>query len=191
MVSVSQDELSRILRLWNEQNIPGNPYPEVYKYLHPLVIGALDRSSSLSMRICQELLGFHMTDPAATHKISHELNYSYPAHSYPITAREARKLGLNVKDLGKEESDMLLRLNALYCQMTDPIVTDYDLENNHNHEICNILEARDKQVYYHVDKDWHYRKEERRWIVTNDKSGWRRVTMQKDGKWVPEPFAMR
>ncbi len=190
MVSVSQDELSRILRLWNEQKIPGNPYPEVYKYLHPLVIGALDRSSSLSMRICMELLSFHLNNKALAKKISHELNYSYPAHSYPITAREARKLGLNVRDMGAKEASLLQRLNAHYCQMTDPIVTDYDLENNHNHEICNILEAEGKQIYYHVDKDWHYRKEERRWIVTNDKSGWRRVTL-KDEKWTPEQFAMR
>jgi len=60
IVSVSQDEVSRILRLWKEQKVKGNPYPEVYRYLHPLVIGALDRSSSLSIRICQELLSYHM-----------------------------------------------------------------------------------------------------------------------------------
>ncbi len=60
IVSVSQDEVSRILRLWKEQQGKDNPYPEVYRYLHPLVIGALDRSSSLSIRICQELLSYHL-----------------------------------------------------------------------------------------------------------------------------------
>ena len=63
LVSVSQDEVMRILRLWKVQGKVGNPYPEIYKYLHPLVLGALDRSSSLSMRICQELLPILLPAP--------------------------------------------------------------------------------------------------------------------------------
>ena len=179
IVSVSQDEVSRILRLWKEQQSKDNPYPEVYRYLHPLVIGALDRSSSLSIRICQELLSYHMPTGKRAELISRKLNSTYPSHSYPITAREARKLGLNVRDLGTREASLLRELNALYSHMANPILTDYDQENHHNHEICNILEVRGRQIYYQVDKDWHYRKEERRWIATNDKSGWQRVTLEK------------
>jgi hypothetical protein len=190
VVSVSQDEVSRILRLWKEQHVKGNPYPEVYRYLHPLVIGALDRSSSLSIRICQELLSYHMPTGKRAARISRELNANYPSHSYPITAREARKLGLSVRDLGTREGALLRELNALYSHMANPILTDYDQENHHNHEICNILEIRDRQIYYQVDKDWHYRKEERRWIATNDKSGWQRVTL-KNKKWMPETFYIR
>jgi hypothetical protein len=190
IVSVSQDEVSRILRLWKEQRVKGNPYPEVYRYLHPLVIGALDRSSSLSIRICQELLSYHMTNPKRAEQISRQLNSTYPSHSYPITAREARKLGLNVRDLGAKEGSLLRELNALYSQMANPILTDYDQENHHNHEICNILEIRGRQIYYQVDKDWHYRKEERRWIATNDKSGWQRVTL-KNKRWETETFYIR
>lgn len=190
VVSVSQDEVSRILRLWKEQHVKGNPYPEVYRYLHPLVIGALDRSSSLSIRICQELLSYHMPTGKRAARISRELNANYPSHSYPITAREARKLGLSVRDMGAREGALLRELNALYSHMANPILTDFDQENHHNHEICNILEIRDRQIYYQVDKDWHYRKEERRWIATNDKSGWQRVTL-KNKRWVPETFYIR
>ena len=190
IVSVSQDEVSRILRLWKEQRVKGNPYPEVYRYLHPLVIGALDRSSSLSIRICQELLSYHLSNPKRAEQISRQLNSTYPSHSYPITAREARKLGLNVRDLGAKEAGLLRELNALYSHMANPILTDYDQENHHNHEICNILEIRGRQIYYQVDKDWHYRKEERRWIATNDKSGWQRVTL-KNKRWETETFYIR
>jgi hypothetical protein len=190
IVSVSQDEVSRILRLWKEQHVKGNPYPEVYRYLHPLVIGALDRSSSLSIRICQELLSYHMPTGKRAAQISRRLNSTYPSHSYPITAREARKLGLSVHDLGALEASLLRELNALYSHMAYPVLTDYDQENHHNQEVCNILEIRDRQIYYQVDKDWHYRKEERRWIATNDKSGWQRVTL-KNKKWVPETFYIR
>jgi hypothetical protein len=190
IVSVSQDEVSRILRLWKEQRVKGNPYPEVYRYLHPLVIGALDRSSSLSIRICQELLSYHMPTGKRAAQISRQLNSTYPSHSYPITAREARKLGLSVRDMGVREASLLRELNALYSRMANPILTDYDQENHHNHEICNILEIRERQIYYQVDKDWHYRKEERRWIATNDKSGWQRVT-EKNKRWTSETFYIR
>jgi len=190
VVSVSQDEVSRILRLWKEQRSKGNPYPEVYRYIHPLVIGALDRSSSLSIRICQELLSYHMPTGKRAEQISRQLNSSYPSHSYPITAIEARKLGLTVRDLGHREGDLLRELNALYSHLANPILTDYDQENHHNFEICNILEIQGHQIYYQVDKDWHYRKEERRWIATNDKSGWKRITF-KNKRWVPETFYIR
>ncbi|MDD2711241.1 MAG: hypothetical protein PHV34_24965 [Verrucomicrobiae bacterium] len=190
LVSVSQDEVMRILRLWKETQSKDNPYPEVYKYLHPLVIGALDRSSSLSIRICKELLGYHMKDQRRAERISRELNSAYPSHSYPITAREAIRLGLNIKPLKMEIETQLREINALYSTMAQPLLTDYDQQNYHNNEICNILESDGVQVYYQVDKDWHYRKEERRWVSLNDKSAWHRVTRQ-GGKWVNTTFYIR
>lgn len=190
IVSVSQDEVSRILRLWKEQKVIGNPYPEVYKYLHPLVIGALDRSSSLSIRICNELLGYHMTDKRRAEKISRELNSAYPSHSYPITAREATRLGLNVKKLSTPVEKLLRELNSFYSTMSQPLLTDYDQENYHNSEICNILETGNRQIYYQVDKDWHYRKEERRWVSLNDKSGWKNV-IRHGSRWQSQELFIR
>src|SRR5688572_13286516 len=67
LVSVSQDELLRVVRLWKESapkikpnsteiREPVNPYQALFSYVHPLVIGAVDRISSLSVRLCQEIL---------------------------------------------------------------------------------------------------------------------------------------
>ena len=56
-------------------------------------------------------------------------------------------------------------------------ITDYDEEHHHDNEITNILEGRDAQVLYQVEKDWHYRKEERRWVPMNDQSAWNRVVI--------------
>jgi hypothetical protein len=190
LVSVSQDEVMRILRLWKEQKSGGNPFPEVYKYLHPLVLGALDRSSSLSMRICRELLSYHISSPTKAMKISRSLNYEYPSHSYPITAREARRLGLNVRDLDPAVDTLLRDLNHVYAEMAHAKNTDYDTLNYHNGEICNILETVGRQVFYQVDKDWHYRAEEKRWVPMNDQSGWYLCT-ESDGKWTPEKFFIR
>ncbi|HXC35417.1 MAG TPA: hypothetical protein VNV43_06045 [Candidatus Acidoferrales bacterium] len=190
LVSVSQDEVMRILRLWKEQKGGANPYPEVYKYLHPLVIGALDRSSSLSMRICEELLSYHTKDRRRATRISRALNYNYPSHSYPITAREARKLGLVIRDLDPVADGLLRELNHLYSEMAHPRTTDKDPQNNHNEEICNFLEMTGRQIFFLVDKDWHYRQEEKRWISLNDESGWHLCTEQ-DGRWVPVRIFIR
>ena len=57
LVSVSQDELSRVLNLWNkENNVQTNPYHDLYQYIHPLVFGAVDRAGSLSIKLCTEIL---------------------------------------------------------------------------------------------------------------------------------------
>jgi hypothetical protein len=190
LVSVSQDEVMRILRLWREQKTNTNPYPEIYKYLHPLVIGALDRSSSLSMRICEELLNYHVANKARAARISKALNYDYPSHSYPITAREASRLGLNIRELDPSTDSLLRELNHAYAEMANPLLTDYDTMNYHNNEICNILEIVGRQVFYQVDKDWHYRKEERRWVPMNDSSAWY-VSRRKARRWQPEKFFIR
>ena len=54
-------------------------------------------------------------------------------------------------------------------------VTDYDALNNHDSQIYNIIEGRGIQIFYQSDRDWHYRKEERRWVTLNDRSAWRKI----------------
>ena len=175
LVAVSNDEVERVIRLWKEsagRTHSVNPYQELYKYLPPLVIGALDRASSLSLMLCREILGYHMKDKAKADRISRQLNSSYPAHQYPITSREARRLGLDVFDLDPELDELLQDLNLVYSEMGQRAITDFDEMNHHDNEITNILEGGALQVFYQVEKDWHYRKEERRWVPMNDVSAW-------------------
>lgn len=183
LVSVSQDELLRVVRLWRMSagNKTGpketevNPYQALYPHIHPLVIGAVDRISSLSIKICREILSFHMADADKVETLSRQLNESYPSHSYPITLREAKRIGLNAVPLAHSLNDRLLELNALYAEMGQKALTDYNEASYHSHEIVNIVEGRDVQVHFQNDKDWHYRKEERRWAPMNDQSSWRRL----------------
>jgi hypothetical protein len=183
LVSVSQDELLRVVRLWQGSVQTGqrpkdgdiNPYQALYPHIHPLVIGAVDRISSLSIKICREILSFHMHDAKKVDTLSRHLNEGYPSHSYPITLREAQRIGLNAVQLKPALNDRLLELNALYAEMGQKAVTDYDQTSYHSHEIINIVEGRNVQVHFQNDKDWHYRKEERRWAPMNDKSSWRRL----------------
>lgn len=195
LVPVSNDEVDRVIRLWREKVSRGagaavNPYQELYKYVHPLVIGALDRASSLSLQLCREILGYHMRDARKAERISRQLNSSYPAHQYPITAREARRLGLDVQEIPPAVESLLQELNLAYSEMGQRAITDYDEENHHDNEITNILECGGLQVFYQVEKDWHYRKEERRWVPMNDVSAWYRCRREK-GRVVKAKFHIR
>ena len=99
------------------------------------------------MRICQELLSYHVSSKAKAVRISRALNYDYPSHSYPITAREARRLGLNIRELDPAGGGSAARSKP--CRMPRwrrRILTDFDTLNHHNTEICNILEILGRQV---------------------------------------------
>ena len=183
LVSVSQDELLRVIRLWKASaatDSDANPYQALFQYVHPLVVGAVDRSSSLSIKICEEILAYHMKDARKRIRIANHLNSAYPSHEYPITLGEARRVGLNVKPLDTTINDLLLELNELHGEMGQRALTDYDELNYHSHEIGNIIEGSGVQIFYQRDKDWHYRKEERRWVPMNDQSAW--LKMERVGK---------
>lgn len=176
-VSVSLDELNRVIRRWRAEagDSSDNPYKSLYTYVHPLVIGAVDRAESLSVMLCQELLAYHIADEATAHQIAATLNTKYPSHSYPILLNEAAKIGLNVAPLPREINCLLLELNQLYSEMGQKATTDFDEIRAHGNEILNILETQGLQVFFQNDKDWFYRSEERRWITMNDNSSWRRI----------------
>lgn len=191
LVSVSQDELSRVLNLWNsESNGQNNPYHDLYQHIHPLVFGAVDRAGSLSIKLCAEILSYHMEDNEKALQISQHLNAHYPSHGYPITLREAQRIGLNAKPLDKDLNDLFSTLNNLYSQMGQRALTDYDENNYHDNEILNIMEANSIQIYYQNDKDWYYRSEERRYIPMNDNSSWYKIT-GLGTKFTPTAFQIR
>lgn len=191
-VKVSQDELQRIVRLWQGQagKDGQNPYQSLFGHVHPLVIGAVDRSSALSIRLCVDILSYHMKDAAKAEQISNTLNAAYPSHSYPILLREAHQIGLNASPLDDKINSLLLELNGVYSEMGQRASTDFDERNSHDNSILNIIESRGLQIFYQNDKDWHYRSEERRWVSLNDLSSWRKAE-KVDGKTVVSIFHMR
>ena len=176
-VSVSLDELNRVVKLWQAQGSDKseNPYQQLFQHVHPLVIGAVDRAESLSIMLCKELLAYHIEDEREAEEIAATLNSKYPSHGYPILIEEAKRIGLKVSHLSPEINTLLLELNELYSEMGQRATTDFDDTHAHGNEILNIWESTGVLVVYQQDKDWFYRTEERRWISLNDNSSWRRV----------------
>lgn len=176
-VSVSLDELTRVVRLWRSEKADSleNPYKSLFQHVHPLVIGAVDRAESLSIMLCKELLSYHIRDSSKVDTVAATLNSKYPSHSYPVLFEEAKRIGLHVSRMDPQINTLLLDLNELYSEMGQKATTDFDEMRAHGNEIINIQESSGVMVYYQQDKDWFYRAEERRWITLNDQSSWRRI----------------
>jgi ClpP class serine protease len=154
LTSVSQIELERVVKLWDgkKQKNDVNPYTELYKHIHPLVFGSVDRASSLSIKITTDILSYHLKNEKKAQRISDHLNSEYPSHSYPITFAKAKQIGLNVSLLDNDLNDDLLKLNALYSEMAQLSYTDYDELNYHDNEILKFVERPDAQMFYQKDK---------------------------------------
>lgn len=182
-VSVSLDELNRVIRRWREEasDSGANAYASLYEHVHPLVIGAVDRAESLSVMLCEEILSYHIEDERIAHDISRTLNSKYPSHGYPILIREAAKIGLNAVPLDPDLNKRLIQLHGLYSEMGQKASTDFDEVRTHSNEIINILETTGIQVFYQNDKEWFYRTEERRWITLHNNSSWRRHLTSDSG----------
>ena len=181
-VSVSLDELSRVIRLWRSEraDVAENPYKTLFQHVHPLVVGAVDRAESLAIMLCKELLSYHISEAASVDAIAEALNSKYPSHSYPILFEEAQRIGLRVEHMDPAINTLLLELNELYSEMGQKATTDFDEIRSHSNEIANIVETDGIQVYFQYDKAWFYRSEERRWITLNDNSSWRTIE-RRDG----------
>lgn len=176
-VSVNQNELDRVMKLWNKEKRKNekNPYKELYKYIHPLVFGAVDRASSLSIKLTNEILSYHMKDEEKINSISNHLNSEYPSHGYPITSLEAKALGLNVELLEDNVHEKLIELNHLYSEMAQRAYTDYNEYKYHDNQIFKVIETETTQVYYQKNKDMIWRKDDKQWVEANDKSSWVKV----------------
>src|SRR5690606_3236712 len=151
------------------------PWGALFEHVHPLAIGAVDRASSLSIKLCTEILSYHFEDHDRAAEIARVLNAEYPAHGYPITLREAQRIGLPAMPLDPEVDELLIQLGQAYAEMGQRADTDFDPRNYHSNEIRKIIETRALQLYYQVDAKWHYIEGERRWTSLNDRSSWREI----------------
>ena len=81
--------------------------------------------------------------------------------------------------MNEDVNAMLFELNEIYSEMGQSASTDFDEKSSHDNSILNILESSGMLIYFQLDKDWHYRSEERRWVALNEKSSWRKAEIVK------------
>src|SRR5271157_631803 len=179
--NVGQDELSRIVALWRKESKSEtvNPYAELWRYIHPLVIGAVDRANSMSLKLCESLLAYHMKDPALREKIATALTSAYPSHNYPILFQEAKEMGIPAIQMEQDLENILACLQQQYVEAGELRRIDHDQDHHHDHEIPTLAERTGQMVLFRNDHDWYYRSEERRWLPMHKRDGWYKAELRK------------
>ena len=191
LVAVSNDEVDRVIRLWKETRgrRPHRPPIRTRSCTStsiPWSWARLDRASSLSLKVCREILSYHLKDKAKgrPHRAAAQLRTTPPTSTRSPAARRAawasrRSTPSSTPAAGAEPR--VLRDGPARSRTTTRRTTTTTRSP--------ILERAGQQVLYQVEKDWHYRKEERRWCPMNDVSAWYRL--RRSGRVVKKKFHIR
>jgi hypothetical protein len=95
-------------------------YTALFDKVHPLAIGALEESWALAQQIGEQVLSTHMdptTRSAEIKAIVDRLSDHYKSHLYQISRREARAIGLPVRDATDAESEATWALFDAYTHL--------------------------------------------------------------------------
>lgn len=99
-------------------DVKKSPYTLLVEHVHPLVIGTIQRSLSLSRMLTTDILKTHMDDAARIETIVCDLNDKFPTHGYPISLSKARELKIQVDNLSEELNHKSLRFLKLLDKLS-------------------------------------------------------------------------
>lgn len=161
-VSVELQEIQHFLRLVRRESnqdgevkvYPVNSVELLSKHVHPVVLGAMERSSSFSRRLASDVLRLHEKDEAKIARIVDALTDDYPSHAYPISVDEAKRLGISAERADVELEQVLWEIeNGVKQVMFRMVSPTSELSREVTTNLVNIetlgcrsfLEARDEE----------------------------------------------
>ena len=95
-------------------------YTALFEKVHPLAIGALEQSWALAQQVSEGLLLTHMKGDGAAERVKaivDRLSDHYKSHLYQIGRREAREMGLPVRDATAAEAHAMWELYLGYMNV--------------------------------------------------------------------------
>jgi hypothetical protein len=175
-VSVEITEIQKFIELCNSTmssdkvtGIKESPYGLLSEYVHPVFIGAIQRSLSMSKLITTDVLKTHMDDEGRLNYIVDQLNDAFPVHSYPIILEKAQQLGIPAEAMSEETHDIataelenLRKITALKSDETEKEKTTYAIDA--------IFETQDQRTVYLSEKK--YSLVDRKWEEGTRKAGY-------------------
>lgn len=192
-VNVSVDQVKRVLKFLNEEGpaktetgVSEGSYRTLFKYLHPLALGEIDRYSSASELIAKRMMKMHpgsFENEEKINQIASHLVSGYPAHGFPILFQEAREIGLPVEKASKQLSDLLWNLTKVYDSVTRKTITNITPSFYHFEGFPVIIESLAKRTAHRYTYDKRFNPVMKRWQMENDNSRWVNISLSKtDGK---------
>ena len=185
-VSVSVDQVKRIIHYLQDEglshdengNIEG-AYRTLFKYLHPMALGEIDRASSVSLMIAKRIMKMHVHTFGSEEKIDQLANHlinNYPAHGFPILLDEASAMGLPAVQASPQISDVLWDLVKAYDVCTNPATTHINEGHYKFHAFPVAIEAEGYRTAYEVNYFRRLNLINRKWQTEGDRTRWVNIT---------------
>ncbi len=180
-VYVSVDQIKRVLRFLNEEgpaiteNSKEGSYRTLFKYIHPVAIGEIDRISSRTILVATKMMKMHaqsFKDEAQINWIANHLYNDYPEHGFPIMFDEAKEIGLPVKKANLELGNLLRNLVNYYDSTTREETTHSSGSFFHKIAYTNMVESSGSRTVFRTDYDRRLNSITKVWQTENDRSQW-------------------
>lgn len=132
-VSVEINQVQKFLELVdnekysNEDDFRKTPHHTLADKVHPLFLGTIQRSLSLSKLLVKGIAETHIDNQEVIKKLMNKLNDEYPIHSYPILKEDLVNMGLeNIEDLTDEQNMLCQELFSFFDSISSspPSVKD-------------------------------------------------------------------
>ena len=180
---VSVDQINRIKKMIDDdlKVHPGSRslVEILFEKIHPVVLGELERTSSLSKLIAKNMTGLRTNQPPEeeTIRIINLLNDSYPTHGYPIVLREAQKIGLPAEPTPVDLNPLLWETVKLYSLISKKVITNFTPTLYHLEIIPVIIESAGKRTFFSYSYDRRLMPQPGvSWVIENDRSRWLSAT---------------
>lgn len=183
-VSVEIQQVQKYLEMAQSEKFSQNGdfsqsvFATLSEKVHPLLLGTIQRSLSLSKLLTGSILKTHMNDEEKISKIVNTLNDQYPIHSYPIMKEDFEEMGLNVQEMTKEQNYMTIDLFSYYDLLSRTVRKNGKEKSTTVRQ--NFLESSGFRSYYWSQIDREY--VDGKWIEIGSADGYTRAVMVRNKK---------
>lgn len=184
-VSVEINQVKKYLELVKSKDYSSaddfrkSPYFALSEKVHPIFLGTVQRSLSLSKLIMKGIIHTHLNDETKITQIVDKLNDDYPTHSFPILKDDISSLGFNVSEMSLEQNDAAMDLISFYQALS---IGGTNTQNGikENWRRYSIIETTGFRSYYYYS--WTERLVDKAWVMENKKGSYCRAAIVKNKK---------
>lgn len=180
-VPISVDQIKRVLKFLDQEgpavtdHQKEGSYRTLFRYVHPVVLGEIDRISSRTILIATKMMQMHpasFTNADQITWIANHLYNDYPEHGFPIMFEEAKSIGLPVEKADHNLGDLLRDLVNYYDATTTEAITHLNSAFYHKMAYTNLVESVNMRTIFRSDYDRRLNQLTKLWQTENELSQW-------------------
>ncbi|MDD3648251.1 MAG: hypothetical protein PHS44_07200 [Candidatus Dojkabacteria bacterium] len=184
-VSVEITQVQKYLELVKSKDYTGatdfknTPYYALTEKVHPLFLGTVQRSLSLSKLLTKSIAETHLQDEKIITELVDKLNDEYPTHAYPILKKDLVEFGLDVVDITPEQNLLCQELFSYYNLLSDG-ATDIKEDIKLIMRRYSFIESKDFRSYYIFNSKEKFT--DGKWIQISSSGNYNRAAIAKNKK---------